>query len=706
MLFIGFMAFPELCMFASAQGNINILPVTEYDNTSGTNWAFYGSAPYLDNSTSNRITAMGIGDCGWFLFADPPYVASQIYLEIYGISSRPDDYDHINIFVSDGTNELQVTVHFDFEYTWKIVNMTDFLNSAPKQVNAKMRFESNMTGVYRLNIAIAQMRIYRGAYPVVYGLTEKRAGMNSVAYCQWYSGDGLSTYTFNHNASGSWLVTNITGTLNGKTAWTNVTFTLPGATTDCIGIQFCVNDTNNYWETTGIVAYPIVSKYFLYEDAHFIGNCSQWTFAASPDGRKNLYATNTKLFFCFWTDNTTRLYYSFSSNGTSWSAPGFIEDTGVALVGAYAFYYENRNGTDYVHYAYCTYLAGVAPMRYRRGTIQANGTIAWTDLQTVLESSSSAVGNLAVTPSGHVFIAYSTLRPSDNQWTQWVAFSNRADGTWSMGIDYPKNVTSNVVYVAAGSRTSIYSMDNDDAYVILSTQDQVLQGRMIENHTLQPTENISAYTSPDEVYFSGVSYCRNVYFAYRDMNNTFRYCQRDNSSGIWAIHDEFVTDYLTPAVGGDSYSFPALSYDQSTGFVILCWPTYEDSSAWVMIRSSAGWNTRTRLLEIPSDYRFALMLSTIIPHSEFDFLLTLEVRSLANDSRMVFSYVQHGRHLECDVNYDGVVNMRDISMFCSAFGSYPGHPDWNPGCDVNGDYVVNMRDISIACRDFGKTIYS
>ena len=60
-------------------------------------------------------------------------------------------------------------------------------------------------------------------------------------------------------------------------------------------------------------------------------------------------------------------------------------------------------------------------------------------------------------------------------------------------------------------------------------------------------------------------------------------------------------------------------------------------------------------------------------------------------------------YLYADVNHDGVVNMRDIGLCCSAFGSSPGDPTWNPNCDINGDGVVNMRDIGIACGNFGKT---
>jgi hypothetical protein len=64
-----------------------------------------------------------------------------------------------------------------------------------------------------------------------------------------------------------------------------------------------------------------------------------------------------------------------------------------------------------------------------------------------------------------------------------------------------------------------------------------------------------------------------------------------------------------------------------------------------------------------------------------------------------------------DVNGDGKVDIRDISLIAKAFGSvgpdylYPGSPpspNWNPDADLNGDNRVDIRDISIAARNFGK----
>jgi hypothetical protein len=56
-----------------------------------------------------------------------------------------------------------------------------------------------------------------------------------------------------------------------------------------------------------------------------------------------------------------------------------------------------------------------------------------------------------------------------------------------------------------------------------------------------------------------------------------------------------------------------------------------------------------------------------------------------------------------DVNGDGVVNMNDIMTIVSAFGSYPGHPRWNPDCDLNQKGRVDLSDIVLALMNFGKT---
>jgi hypothetical protein len=55
-----------------------------------------------------------------------------------------------------------------------------------------------------------------------------------------------------------------------------------------------------------------------------------------------------------------------------------------------------------------------------------------------------------------------------------------------------------------------------------------------------------------------------------------------------------------------------------------------------------------------------------------------------------------------DINGDGIVDMRDISDACAAFGSYPSRPNWNFYADLNRDGRVDLRDIGICCNNYRK----
>jgi len=56
-----------------------------------------------------------------------------------------------------------------------------------------------------------------------------------------------------------------------------------------------------------------------------------------------------------------------------------------------------------------------------------------------------------------------------------------------------------------------------------------------------------------------------------------------------------------------------------------------------------------------------------------------------------------------DVNGDGRVEGRDVAAVNAAFGSYPGHPRWNPDADLNGDGRVEGKDIALVAKNYGKT---
>jgi hypothetical protein len=56
-----------------------------------------------------------------------------------------------------------------------------------------------------------------------------------------------------------------------------------------------------------------------------------------------------------------------------------------------------------------------------------------------------------------------------------------------------------------------------------------------------------------------------------------------------------------------------------------------------------------------------------------------------------------------DLNGDGKVDVKDISVVAYAFGSYPGHPRWNQAADINRDGKIDVRDVAAASRNFGIT---
>jgi len=57
-----------------------------------------------------------------------------------------------------------------------------------------------------------------------------------------------------------------------------------------------------------------------------------------------------------------------------------------------------------------------------------------------------------------------------------------------------------------------------------------------------------------------------------------------------------------------------------------------------------------------------------------------------------------------DLNNDGRVDIRDITILAIAFHSEPGDPTWNPIADINGDEIIDIRDVTEVAREFGKTI--
>jgi hypothetical protein len=59
-----------------------------------------------------------------------------------------------------------------------------------------------------------------------------------------------------------------------------------------------------------------------------------------------------------------------------------------------------------------------------------------------------------------------------------------------------------------------------------------------------------------------------------------------------------------------------------------------------------------------------------------------------------------------DLNCDGLVNGRDISIIAHALNTQPSDPKWNPICDLNGDEVIDLLDKGMAQANMGETAWT
>jgi hypothetical protein len=56
-----------------------------------------------------------------------------------------------------------------------------------------------------------------------------------------------------------------------------------------------------------------------------------------------------------------------------------------------------------------------------------------------------------------------------------------------------------------------------------------------------------------------------------------------------------------------------------------------------------------------------------------------------------------------DMNDDGIVDTRDLSLFMEAFGSFAGDRNYNPAADLTGSERIDGEDLSILTSFFGRT---
>jgi len=57
-----------------------------------------------------------------------------------------------------------------------------------------------------------------------------------------------------------------------------------------------------------------------------------------------------------------------------------------------------------------------------------------------------------------------------------------------------------------------------------------------------------------------------------------------------------------------------------------------------------------------------------------------------------------------DTNGDGKVDIKDLAFIALGFGSYVGHPRYNPDADLNQDGRIDIKDLAACAKNFGKSV--
>lgn len=57
-----------------------------------------------------------------------------------------------------------------------------------------------------------------------------------------------------------------------------------------------------------------------------------------------------------------------------------------------------------------------------------------------------------------------------------------------------------------------------------------------------------------------------------------------------------------------------------------------------------------------------------------------------------------------DLNEDGLIDITDLALVATAFGSQPSDPRWCQDADLNADDIIDIFDLVAVTINFGGTI--
>jgi parallel beta-helix repeat protein len=294
---------------------------------------------------------------------------------------------------------------------------------------------------------------------------------------------------------------------------------------------------------------------------------------------------------------------------------------------------------------------------------------------------------------------------------------------------YPSLLEATVVNKGLNNETSVELLLIIKANVVNSTTISFLQAgssHTIKHHwmpTIEGTYNITAYTPPvpeEEIITNNivtkivtVSTRTSIYIHPPEstikLNETFTV--NINLNAVEDLYAWQVTLYFDPAIiNCTSASLPPnhifvdrpnyFTYwiENAMGYVTLGLtllgqiPTFTGSGILCQITFKAiGLGTSDLTFQPYADY----LPKTSLVSSRFETIPDV----------ILIDGVVEVKLIPGDINRDGKVDIKDIAIAASAFGSVPEHPRWNPIADINQDGKVDIKDLALIAKNFGKTSF-
>jgi hypothetical protein len=609
-------------------------------------WTENGISPYLDNAyDSSFINSTGYDQReGNFTFTHLPssntYTVCNVTFNFLIGTTLSSSLVEV-YWKYDGTWQ-----HFELNATnnmqWQTFNMWSyFADDAETRINNTKFYVLQVYGSFPMYIYGTFLGVDYTTKPLLIKSTQPTdlwspptMGTGTI-YSKWKCNKGLSTYAFNHNASGSWLPENLTGSLTGTVAWVNTSISIPQDTYH-FGFKIYVNNTDNEWTTLDSTTIAVYSD-FNVTKLHLLTSNGAWEATRHSMMDKSFQMGNiTGIFVAVGTSCANISYYFSGDNGTTWN---FGEDilnpnSNPTMFNILA---ENDTGTPRLHWSFSDEWNG-HDLEYRCAQILPNGTLSWyTSSFIVVWDVDATHGcnsrSMFSNGTGNVFIEVNVWNATSgsniedlyylikNQWT---------NGSWSTASGYPfliGNFTQSSPYVASltvglggDEALVIYSSPHvwepDDGYNSLyskwyngSTLDSSYQNITgVGHYTLEYLTAASLYQNIQyyvvSLMLDAVSdpTTHNVHLTYtRDTNepnrgnySDIRYCFWNYTSKAWQIQDQLISNkgglitwyYGTYTIGAESKTYPVMSWDAYDNATKVNW--LSDDSVYLAQKVGQG----------------------------------------------------------------------------------------------------------------------